>query len=172
MESFIVSYARTPIGSFQGSLSSLTAVELGSIAIRETLRRSGNYINDVEEVIFGNVLSAGLGQAPARQASILAGLPNSVECTTINKVCGSGMKSIMLADQAIRCGDANFIISGGVKDSLHGFYLMEKLGASCVYAQAKAFLEKGREGFPALRTFVENQLRGLALSQAFLRVKN
>ncbi|MDC0255146.1 hypothetical protein OAK75_09605 [Bacteriovoracales bacterium] len=66
----------------------------------------------------------------------------------------------------------SFIISGGVKDSLHGFYLMEKLGASCVYAQAKAFLEKGREGFPALRTFVENQLRGLALSQAFLRVKN
>jgi len=126
MESFIVSYARTPIGSFQGSLSSLTAVELGSIAIRETLRRSGNYINDVEEVIFGNVLSAGLGQAPARQASILAGLPNSVECTTINKVCGSGMKSIMLADQAIRCGDANFIISGGMESMSNAPYYLKE----------------------------------------------
>ena len=126
MESFIVGYARTPIGSFQGGLSSLTAVELGSIVIRETLKKSGNYINEVDEVIFGNVLSAGIGQAPARQASILAGLPNSVECMTINKVCGSGMKSIMLADQAIRCGDANFIISGGMESMSNAPYYLKE----------------------------------------------
>ena len=123
-KSIIASITRTPIGSFQGSLSSLSAVKLGAVAIKETVKRAGINITDVDEVIMGNVLSAGVGQAPARQASIYAGLPNSVECMTINKVCGSGLKAVMLADQIIRCGDAEVIIAGGMENmSLAPYYL-------------------------------------------------
>ena len=123
-ESIIASIARTPIGSFQGSLSSLASVKLGAVVIKEAVKRAGINIADVDEVIMGNVLSAGVGQAPARQASIYAGLPNSVECMTINKVCGSGLKAVMLADQIIRCGDAEVIISGGMENmSLAPYYL-------------------------------------------------
>ena len=111
-ESLIASIARTPIGSFQGVLSTVPAVELGATVIREAVKRAGIHTEDVEEVIIGNVLSAGVGQAPARQAAIYGGLPNKVECMTINKVCGSGLKAIMLADQAIRCGDAEGVVAG------------------------------------------------------------
>ena len=113
-ESLIVSLARTPIGSFQGVLSSIPTVHLGAAVIKSAIERAGIDSAHVNEVIMGNVLSAGEGQAPARQASIYAGLPKSVECITINKVCGSGLKSVMLADQAIRCGDADVIIAGGM----------------------------------------------------------
>ena len=89
-------------------------MHLGAAAIRETVIRAGIHTEDVDEVIIGNVLSAGVGQAPARQAAIYGGLPNKVECMTINKVCGSGLKTVMLADQAIRCGDAEVIIAGGI----------------------------------------------------------
>ena len=115
-ESFIGSIARTPIGSFQGALSTVSAVKLGAISIKEAVNRLGGIMIDVDEVIMGNVLSAGIGQAPARQAAILGGLPESVECMTINKVCGSGLKAVMLADQAIRCGDADVIIAGGMEN--------------------------------------------------------
>jgi len=125
-ESFIGSIARTPIGSFQGALSSVSAVNLGAISIKEAVNRLGGIMIDVDEVIMGNVLSAGIGQAPARQAAILGGLPESVECMTINKVCGSGLKAVMLADQAIRCGDADVIIAGGMENmSQVPYYLME-----------------------------------------------
>src|SRR5713101_8345393 len=101
----IVSACRTPIGSFGGSLSSFSAPRLGSVVIGEAIKRAGVDKGEVDEVIMGCVLSAGVGQAPARQAAIFAGLPPSVETMTVNKVCGSGMKSIMLAAQAIRLGD-------------------------------------------------------------------
>ena len=125
-ESVIVSIARTSIGSFQGSLSTVPTVKLGAVVIKSTLERAGIEGNEVDEVIMGNVLSAGEGQAPARQAAIYAGLPKSVECMTINKVCGSGLKAVMLADQAIRCGDAKVVIAGGMENmSLTPYYLTD-----------------------------------------------
>ncbi|HEX7123109.1 MAG TPA: acetyl-CoA C-acetyltransferase [Gemmatimonadaceae bacterium] len=109
----IVGAARTPIGRYLGGLSSLTAPELGAVAIREAVRRSGVDPADVQEVIMGNVLQGGVGQAPARQAAIKAGLPPAVSAVTVNKVCGSGLKAVMLAAQAIRAGDATVIVAGG-----------------------------------------------------------
>jgi len=122
----IVSACRTPIGSFMGSLGSVTAPALGAIVVEEAVRRAGINKSDVQEVIMGNVLAAGLGQAPARQAALLAGLPDSVECLTINKMCGSGLKAVMLAAQAIRLGDAGTIIAGGMESMSNSPYLLEK----------------------------------------------
>ncbi|NOZ07514.1 MAG: acetyl-CoA C-acetyltransferase [FCB group bacterium] len=115
-EVVIVSYARTPVGSFGGSLSGVPAPKLGAVAIRAAVERAGIPAEVVDEVIMGCVLPAGLGQAPARQASIYAGLPEKVECLTINKVCGSGLKAVMLAEQAIKCGDAEIIVAGGMEN--------------------------------------------------------
>lgn len=112
----IVSVARTPIGSFMGSLSSIPAPVLGATAIKGALAKIRLDANLVEEVFMGNVVSAGLGQAPARQASILAGIPNTVPCTTVNKVCASGMKAIMLAAQTIALGDAEIVVAGGMEN--------------------------------------------------------
>jgi len=109
----IVSAARTPIGRFLGGLSPLSAPELGAIAIREAVRRSGVSLDDIEEVIMGNVLQGGVGQAPARQAALKAGIPATVSAVTINKVCGSGLKSVMLASQAIKAGDLEVAVAGG-----------------------------------------------------------
>ena len=115
-EVVIVSVARTPIGSFMGSLSTIPAPKLGAIAIKGALEKINLNPNLVEEVFMGNVVSAGLGQAPARQAAIFAGIPNTVPCTTVNKVCASGMKSIMLAAQTIALGDANIVVAGGMEN--------------------------------------------------------
>ena len=115
-EVVIVSVARTPIGSFMGSLSSIPATKLGAIAIKGALDKINLSPEMVEEVYMGNVVSAGLGQAPARQAAIYAGIPNSVPCTTVNKVCASGMKSIMLAAQTIALGDAEIVVAGGMEN--------------------------------------------------------
>ena len=123
---YIVSACRTPIGSFRGALSSVPATQLGAIAVREAVRRAGILNNDVQEVIMGNVISAGIGQAPARQAAIFAGLPTSVECTTVNKVCGSGLKSVMLGTQAIMLGDADVVVAGGMESMSNAPYLLEK----------------------------------------------
>jgi acetyl-CoA C-acetyltransferase len=109
----IVGAARTPIGKFLGGLSPLTAPELGAIAIREALKRSKVSPDDVQEVIMGHVLQGGTGQAPARQAALKAGLPPTISAVTVNKVCGSGLKAVMLASQAIKAGDAQVIIAGG-----------------------------------------------------------
>ena len=112
----IVSAVRTPIGSFMGGLSTVSAARLGAIAIKGALDKIQLDVNLVDEVFMGNVVQAGLGQAPARQAAIYGGLPNSVACTTVNKVCASGMKSVMLAAQAIQCGDAEIVIAGGMEN--------------------------------------------------------
>jgi len=115
-EVVIVSVARTPIGSFMGSLSTIPAPELGAIAIKGALDKININPNLVQEVFMGNVVSAGLGQAPARQAAIHAGIPDTVPCTTVNKVCASGMKAIMLAAQTIALGDASIVVAGGMEN--------------------------------------------------------
>ncbi|WP_420124831.1 acetyl-CoA C-acetyltransferase [Longimicrobium sp.] len=109
----IVSAVRTPIGKYLGALSTLSAPDLGAIAIREAVSRAGINVADVAEVIMGNVVQGGVGQAPARQATIKSGLPNTVSALTINKVCGSGLKAVMLAAQSIRAGDSQVVIAGG-----------------------------------------------------------
>ena len=115
-EVVIVSVARTPIGSFMGSLATISAPKLGAIAIRGALEKIKLAPNLVQEVFMGNVVSAGLGQAPARQAAMYAGIPDTVPCTTVNKVCASGMKSIQLAAQAIALGDAEVVVAGGMEN--------------------------------------------------------
>lgn len=125
-EVVIVSAVRTPIGTFQGSLSSISATRLGALVVEEAIKRAGIQKTDVDEVIMGNVLTAGEGQAPARQAALFAGLPETVTCMTINKVCGSGLKSVMLAAQAIMCGDADVIVAGGMESMSNTPYLLEK----------------------------------------------
>ncbi len=113
---YIISGVRTPTGSFLGGLSSVSATHLGGIAVEGALAKSGVAPADVDEVIMGNVIGAGVGQAPARQAALKAGLPTTIAAVTINKVCGSGLKAVMLADQAIRCGDAAAIVAGGMEN--------------------------------------------------------
>ncbi len=115
-EAWIVSAARTPVGSFNGALSKLPASELGAIAIKGALERSQFKGEDVDEVIMGCVIPAAQGQAPARQAALKSGLPSKVACMTVNKVCGSGLKSVGLATQAIRCADARLVIAGGMEN--------------------------------------------------------
>ena len=124
-KSVIVAAKRTPIGAFQGQLSSLSASDLGSIVIKQVLIDAQVQPDQVDEVILGNVLSAGQGQAPARQATIKSGCPNSIESLTINKMCGSGLKAVMLADQAIRCGDADIIVAGGMESMTNSPYLLQ-----------------------------------------------
>lgn len=125
-EVFIVSAVRTPLGSFGGKLSSLTAVELGSIAIKGALQKAGVDPSEVDEVLMGNVISANLGQAPARQAAIGAGLGYNVPCTTINKVCASGMKAVMLAAQSIMTGQNDLVVAGGMESMSNVPYYIPK----------------------------------------------
>ena len=115
-EVFIVSAVRTPIGSFGGALSSVPATKLGAAAIEGAIKKAGIDIKEIDEVFMGNVLQANVGQAPARQAALFAGVPNTVPCTTINKVCASGMKSIMFATQTILLGDNDVVIAGGMEN--------------------------------------------------------
>src|SRR5258706_5241701 len=111
----LVSAVRTPIGRFLGALSSLTAPQLGAIAIREAVQRAGVPVDQIDEVIMGNVVSAGVGQAPARQAALHGGIPDDVPAVTINKACGSGLKAGMLANQAIKAGDGELFVAGGME---------------------------------------------------------
>jgi len=122
----IVDAKRTSIGSFLGSLSSFTAPQLGKIVIENLLQSNNLDPEIIDEVILGNVLSAGIGQAPARQAALYAGLPNKVECLTINKMCGSGLKALMLAQQSIALGDADIIIAGGIESMSNAPYIIPK----------------------------------------------
>lgn len=140
MKKVVITHAkRTAVGSFNGSLSSFTAPQLGSFVIKALLDESGLDKNLIDEVIMGNVLTSGLGQAPARQAAIYAGLPEKTECLTINKMCGSGLKAVMLAQQAIACGDAEIIIAGGQESMTNAPYLLKqgrngyRLGNSTIY---------------------------------------
>ncbi len=125
-ETVIVGACRTAIGSFMGALSSVPAPRLGAVVVEEAIRRAGIKKEDVDEVIMGNVLPAGEGQAPARQSALYAGLPESVECMTINKVCGSGLKAVMLAAQAIQLGDAEIIVAGGMESMSNAPYLLDR----------------------------------------------
>ena len=124
MHSYLIAGCRTPIGKLLGGLSSSAAPQLGAIAVREVISRANITPEDVEEVIFGNVLQAGVGQAPARQAALLGGLPPTVAAVTVNKVCGSGLKAVMLADQAIRAGDASCIVAGGMESMSRAPHLL------------------------------------------------
>jgi acetyl-CoA C-acetyltransferase len=125
-EAVIVSAARTPLGSFNGMLSSIGATDLGSMVIAESLRRAGIKPEQVHEVIMGQVLTCGYGQNPARQAAIKAHLPWTVECFTVNKVCGSGLKAVMLAAQAVQTGDAEVVVAGGMESMSMAPYYLEK----------------------------------------------
>ncbi len=123
---FIASAVRTPIARFQGGLISESATRLGSIVIREAVQRAGISPNQVDEVYMGNVLSAGLGQAPARQAALGAGLSEHTPCTTLNKVCGSGLKTVMAAAQDIALGDSDIVVAGGMESMSHAPYLLDR----------------------------------------------
>lgn len=123
-EAVILSAARTPIGKFQGALSSVSATQLGAIAVRAAVERAGINAEEIEEVIMGNVVQAGEGQAPARQSGILSGIPATVSASTINKVCGSGLKAAMMASQAVRAGDASLFVAGGFESMSRAPFLV------------------------------------------------
>ena len=125
-EVYIVSAVRTPIGSFQGALSSIPATKLGSTAIKAAIERAGIKPTDVQEVFFGNVISANLGQAPARQAALGAGISNTTPCTTINKVCASGSKAVMFGTQSILLGDNDIVVAGGMENMSQVPYYLDK----------------------------------------------
>lgn len=125
-EVFIVATARTPIGSFNGALTGVPATQLGATVIKAALERAGIAAAEVNEVYMGNVLSANLGQAPANQASLAAGVPNNVPCTTVNKVCASGMKAIMLGAQSIMLGDNDVVVAGGMENMSAAPYYLDK----------------------------------------------
>jgi acetyl-CoA C-acetyltransferase len=135
---YILSAARTPIGKFGGGLSTVPATELGATAIRAAVQRAGIAPERVDEAIMGQVIQAGAGQAPARQAALKAGLPNGVSATTINKVCGSGLKAVMIGSAAIRAGDADVIVAGGMENMNLGPYLLP--GARAGYRLGNAEL--------------------------------
>ena len=122
----IVGVARTPMGALQGELASVSATELGAAAIRAALDRAGVSPERVDEVLMGCVLSAGLGQAPARQAALGAGLPTSTPCSTISKVCGSGMRAVMFAHDSLRAGSAETVVAGGMESMSNAPYLLAK----------------------------------------------
>jgi acetyl-CoA C-acetyltransferase len=123
-DAFIISAARTPIGKYLGGLADLAAPELGALALKEAMRRANLPAHRVDEVILGNVIQAGLGQNPARQAALKAGLPDTIAAVTINKVCGSGLKAVMLAAQAVRAGDGDLILAGGMESMSRAPYLL------------------------------------------------
>lgn len=123
----IVSSARTPLGSFQGAFAGLKAPELGAVAIQAAIKRAGLQKSDVEKVLMGCVLSGGIGQAPARQAAMIAGLLQSTNCSTINKVCGSGMKTVMLATDMLLAGSASIVLAGGLESMTNAPYMLEKV---------------------------------------------
>jgi acetyl-CoA C-acetyltransferase len=126
-EAVILSAVRTPTGKFLGSLKGFTAPQLGAMVVKEAVRRAGIDPASVDEVIMGNVLSAGTGQAPARQAALGAGLPNSVAALTINKVCGSGLKAVMLAAQGIATGETDVVVAGGMESMSNAPYLLPRV---------------------------------------------
>src|SRR5271157_5126989 len=121
----IVSAVRTPVGKFQGSLSDFSATQLGAIVVREAVKRTGIDPNTVNECIMGNVVSAGLGQNPARQAALGGGLSDSVSAMTINKVCGSGLKAVALGQQAIQTGNSGIVVAGGMESLTNAPYLLQ-----------------------------------------------
>ncbi len=145
-EVFVISAVRTPIGSFGGMFSELSAVELGAAAIRGALQQAGVNADQVQEVFMGNVISSNLGQAPARQASMKAGIPNSVPCTTVNKVCSSGVKAIMFAAQSIMLGHQEVVIAGGMESMSNIPYYVPKARFGYKYGDATFVDGLARDG--------------------------
>jgi acetyl-CoA C-acetyltransferase len=137
VSNLILGASRTPIGAFLGGLAPLTAPKLGAIAIKCALERAGVRPDQVDEVFMGNVVQAGVGQAPARQAALAAGIPNSVPCTTVNKVCGSGLKSVMLAATQIAAGEARIVVAGGMESMSNAPYLVRGLRAGLPLGEHK-----------------------------------
>ena len=138
MEVFLLSAVRTPIGKFLGGLADVPAPRLGAFVIAEALKRAGVAGGDVDEVIFGAVVTAGVGQAPARQAALFAGLPNTIAAVTVNKVCGSGLKAVMLAAQAIKAGDASVVVAGGMESMSRAPFLLPNVRAGYKYGDQTA----------------------------------
>lgn len=168
----IVSIARTPMGAFQGELSGLTATDLGKTAIEEALKRSGLAANDVEDVIMGCVLPAGLGQAPARQAVIKAGLPESTGATTVNKVCGSGMRAVMMAHDSLLAGSSSIMIAGGMESMSNAPYLLDKARGGYRFGHAKMYdhmaldgLEDAYDKGQAMGVFADDTARKLQITR-------
>ncbi|HEX8483196.1 MAG TPA: acetyl-CoA C-acetyltransferase, partial [Allosphingosinicella sp.] len=162
----ILSSARTPMGSFQGALAGAAATELGAAAVRAAVERSGISGDQVDKIFMGCVLPAGLGQAPARQAALGAGLPRSTEATTINKVCGSGMQAVMFAHDMIAAGSADLIVAGGMESMSNSPYLMQKhrsgarIGHDTVYDHMMLDgLEDAYDKGRAMGTFAEDAAR-------------
>jgi acetyl-CoA C-acetyltransferase len=137
-DAFLLSAVRTPIGKYLGGLAELSAPQLGAVAVAEALRRAKAPADRIEEVIFGNVLQAGVGQNPARQAALKAGLPDTIAAVTVNKVCGSGLKSVMLAAQAVRAGDAELLVAGGMESMSRAPYLLFGARSGWKYGDQKA----------------------------------
>src|SRR5215208_7657407 len=125
-EAVIISAARTPVGKFLGSLKGFSAPQLGALVVREAVARAGVRPEDVDEVIMGCVIQAGLGQNPARQAALNGGIPSTVSAVTINKVCGSGLKAVMMAAQGIQLGDSEIVVAGGMESMSNAPYLIPK----------------------------------------------
>ncbi len=138
MDAFLVAAVRTPIGKFLGELSDVPAPRLGAAAIAEAVKRANLQPSQIDEVIFGNVVQAGVGQAPARQAALFAGLPETVPAFAVNKVCGSGLKAVMLAAQAIKAGDANAIVAGGMESMSNAPFLLPNVRKGYKYGDQKA----------------------------------
>jgi acetyl-CoA C-acetyltransferase len=134
---YIVSAARTPIGSFLGALASIRAPELGSVAIRGALARAKLAPEAVEQVFMGNVLPAGVGQAPARQAAIFGGIPTTVPATTVSKVCGSGLEAVILAARSIALGDVDFVVAGGMESMSNAPYYLDRARSGYRMGDAK-----------------------------------
>ena len=146
MASVILSAVRTPIGKFLGGLSDLSAPRLGSVVIAEAVSRAKLETTAIDEVIFGNVVQAGVGQAPARQAALAAGLPETIAAVTINKVCGSGLKAVILADQVIRSGDASIIVAGGMESMSQAPFLLPAIRKGYSYGDRVAVDALVRDG--------------------------
>ena len=168
----ILSYARTPMGSFQGSLASLAATELGAAAVRAAVERAGISGENVDKVFMGNVLQAGLGQAPARQAALGAGLPRSAEAVTVNKVCGSGMQAAIFAHDMLNSGSADLIVAGGMESMTNAPYLSKKyrsgarIGHDTVYDHMMLDgLEDAYDKGRAMGTFAEDAAREYQLTR-------
>lgn len=168
----ILSYARTPMGSFQGALSALSATELGATAVKAAVERAGISGEDVDKVFMGNVLQAGLGQAPARQAALGAGLPRSAEAVTVNKVCGSGMQAAIFAHDMLNSGSADLIVAGGMESMTNAPYLSKKyrsgarIGHDTVYDHMMLDgLEDAYDRGRAMGTFAEDAAREYQLTR-------
>ncbi|WP_174285928.1 acetyl-CoA C-acyltransferase [Sphingomonas bacterium] len=169
----ILSYARTPMGSFQGSLAGASATELGATAVKAAVERAGIATDRIDKVFMGNVLPAGLGQAPARQAAIGAGLPTSVEATTVSKVCGSGMQAAIFAHDMLAAGSADIIVAGGMESMSNAPYLMKKhragarIGHDAIYDHMMLDgLEDAYDAGRAMGTFAEDTSREYQFTRA------